>query len=70
MPADSRSIQAEDIYSLRQPLDLRLSPDGSRLAAIMSESPQDIVRIWDTKTGTVLKQYAVCNALIEGPRAR
>lgn len=54
MPADSRSIQAEDIYSLRQPLDLRLSPDGSRLAVVVRKADRETLKylshIWMVPT--------------------
>ncbi len=61
MPARRTPIQAEDIYSIRQPFDLRLSPDGTRLAVVVRQADRKTLKnlshIWMvTTSGSVPPQ--------------
>jgi len=54
MPRDHKPIQADDIYRLRQPLGCRLSPDGTRVAVVVTQAEKETLKylshIWMVPT--------------------
>jgi len=62
-----RSIQAEDIYEIQQPTECRLSPDGTKVAVVVTrpdrESLKNLSHIWMVPTdGSPARQFTQAKA--------
>lgn len=54
MPRNAKPVQADDIYRIQQPVECRVSPDGSRVAVVVTQAEKDELKyrshIWIVPT--------------------